>query len=287
MYTRTFIVKQRNMAVRVRSNHLLLEEEGPRKLLNNLCLLALVDLFLRYSRNVYTLSGGLFLKAGNDLVSLSIVTLHSKPTRRLLEEEEAENYDDEADEAADDEHGAPAEHRQNDHVHCGSNQRTAVSDQANVGLVLTTLRRRRELGECRVACGERSAEAQTHEEAATGKERCVGRTCSNEAEHGENRTADKNCLLTADAVGKCTCHEATEEIADHGDGVEEGELFEGHPTLRLKDVADRAAYCHVNGVAERDASEQPQNLLVEAGDGHTVQTSCDAMVRRVQSIRSH
>ena len=68
---------------------------------------------------------------------------------------------------ADNEHGAPAEHGQNDHVHSGGNQSTAVSDQANVGLVLTALRGRSELGEGGVACGERSAKAQTHEEAAS------------------------------------------------------------------------------------------------------------------------
>ena len=261
--------------------------DGTRDYRNTLCLLTLVDLFLRYGRYVYALSGSLFFKMGNDLVGLGIMTFHSKPTRRLLKEEEAENYNNQANATADNEHGAPAEHGQNDHVHSGGNQSTAVSDQANVGLVLTALRGRSELGEGGVACGERSAKAQTHEEAAAGQERCIGGACSDEAECGENRTADENRLLTADAVGKSACHEATKEVTNHGNGVEEGELIESHPTLGLKNVTDRAAYCHVNRVAERNASEQPQNLLVEASDGHTIQASCDAMVRRIQSIRSH
>ena len=272
------------------SKHLLLKEECPRKLLNNLCLLTLVDLFLRYGRYVYALSGSLFFKMGNDLVGLGIMTFHSKPTRRLLKEEEAENYNNQANATADNEHGAPAEHGQNDHVHSGGNQSTAVSDQANVGLVLTALRGRSELGEGGVACGERSAKAQTHEEAASGQERCVRSACSNEAEYGEDRTADENCLLAADAVRESTCHKTTNEVADHGDRVEQCELLQGHPLIAcsiiggLENHTDRTANGHIYGVAERDTGEQPQDLLVEASDRHTVKTCCDAVIRALHCV---
>ena len=57
-------------------------------------------------------------------------------------------------------------------------------------------------------------------QAAAGQERCVRSACSNEAEHGEDRTADENCLLAADAVGEGTCHKTTDEVADHGNRVE-------------------------------------------------------------------
>ena len=270
------------------SKHLLLKEECPRKLLNLTLVNTTLDFFLSNGPELGTSHFlGTSFKFAANLVRFVGATLHSQPTRRFLKEEEAGNYDCCTQDTADNEHRAPAEHGQNDHVHSGGNQSTAVSDQANVRLVLTALRGRSELGEGGVACGERSAKAQTHEEAAAGQERCIGGACSDEAEYGEDRTADKNRLLTADAVGKGTCHEATKEVANHGNGVEEGELLESHPTLGLKNVTDRAAYCHVNRVAECNASEQPQNLLVEASDGHTIQASCDAMVRRIQSIRSH
>ena len=199
------------------SKHLLLKEECPRKLLNLTLVNTTLDFFLSYGLELGTSHFlGTSFKFAANLVRFVGAALHSQPTRRFLKEEEASNYDCCTQDTADNEHGAPAEHGQNDHVHSGGNQSTAVSDQANVGLVLTALRGRSELGEGGVACGERSAKAQTHEEAAAGQERCIGGACSNEAEYGEDRTADENRLLATDAIGKGACHEATNQIANHG-----------------------------------------------------------------------
>ena len=87
---------------------------------------------------------------------------------------------------------------------------------------------------------------------------------------------------------RTTCEKATDEVTNHRDGVEECELFEGHEALVLKDHTNGATDCHVDGVAERDAGEQPHDLLVKARDRDSVKTCCDTVERGLHSVvRSH
>ena len=245
-------------------------------------MLAALDLFGGDWRKRHALGGDLVLEVRHDLASFLVAAHEGEPTRRLDQVEEAQHHHDCTEDAAENEHLAPAGDRQDDEVHHRSEERTAVGDEADVGLVLAALLWRRELGQRRIARRERGTKADAHEETASGEEVRVGRGGCHEAEYGEEAAADENRLATSDTVGDGAGQQAADQVSDHRNGVEESELFKRHEALILQDHADGSADTHIDRVAEREAGKQPHNLFVEAGDRDAVKTRCDSVERSVR-----
>ena len=102
------MTKQRNMAVSVRVIHLLGEEELPRQLRHVLGMLAALDLFGGDWRKRHALGGDLVLEVRHDLASFLVAAHEGEPTRRLDQVEEAQHHHDCTEDAAENEHLAPA-----------------------------------------------------------------------------------------------------------------------------------------------------------------------------------
>ena len=105
---------------------------------------------------------------------------------------------------------------------------------------------------------------------------------------GRDNFQEQDMRMIADILG-CPFQLSILGNADsEKEALDEEEMPTGRELEKLTAKKERkAAREEAKKNVERDTSEQPQNLLVETRDRQTIQASSDAMVRRVQSIRSH